>query len=172
MKFFGDLLRHIPNAKSAFLAALLVFMFTMIGSLFIGRIYSSTQARLFIEAILPSVRTLSFAVITSTSTVIALQMTILGFVRRVDNEFDRHFYSRVRLIATLGIVALTSATIMLLLISIPITEADNLETVYQIIYWIIVIGSGWIAGLLVAIIIVLYQALIGLIDTVTPQFDQ
>lgn len=171
MQLFRNLIRYIPNARLAFIAAVIVFVVTIIGSFVIGSIYSAAQAQTFIEAIVPSVRTLSFAVITSTSTVIALQMTMLGFAHRLENEFDREFYSRVRLIAMLGAIALTSATLMLLLMSIPITEAENLKVWYQAIYWMIVIGSGWIAALLVSIIIVLYQALIGLIDVFVPEFE-
>lgn len=45
MKLLSDIMKHIPNAKFALLAALSVLLVTVVGSLVIGRIYSSTISK-------------------------------------------------------------------------------------------------------------------------------
>lgn len=166
-----NLITLIPYAKISFMGGVLTFMFALLGFLIVGRIYNDTQARGLIEALSPSVRTLCFAVITSSSTIIPLLLTVLSVARRSDTDFNQNFYRQVKVIAVLGTVALASATLLLLFVSIPVTESENLEAWFAIVYFIIVIGSAWVSGLLISISITLYYTLIGVINKLTPSFD-
>ena len=161
----------IPYARVSFGASVLVFFAAIAGFLLVGSIYSDTQARGLIEALNPAIQTLCFAVITSASTIIPLLLAILGIANRVDNEFNPVFYARIKIIATLGTLALISAALLLLFITIPITESDALRTWYNIAYYFIIVGSSWITALLVSIVITLYKTLSGLIEFLTPEFD-
>lgn len=163
--------QSIVHVREAYIAIALVFVIAMTGFFFVGRIYSDTLARGLIEAMLPAVSTLCFAVITSASTVITLLMTVLGFARRMDNDFDRAFYIRIWFIATLATVSLVMGALLLLLITIPITEAESLATWYTIIYWQIVVFSSAMMAMLVGMIISLYRTIVGLISLSTPEWE-
>lgn len=159
------------HARSAVAIIVLVFIISMIGFSIVGRVYSETQSRFLLEAIAPSLRTLCFAVITASATIIPLLMTMLSLARKVESSFDKTFYVRLRIITWLGTVALISATLLLLVISIPITESDGLRRWYGVVYVAVVMGASTIASLLVGIIVTLYKTMQGLLFNLTPGFD-
>jgi len=165
LKRFGESIKYV---KEAYIAIVIVFIIAVVGFLLVGRIYTDTLARGLIEAMLPAMSTLCFAVITSASTVIALLMTVLGFATRMDNDFDHPFYVRIWFIATIATIALIMASLLLLLITIPIIEADTLNLWYKAIYWVIVFFSSSMMSLLVGMIVSLYRALFGLISLTSP----
>jgi hypothetical protein len=161
----------IPYARPSFVASAVVFIAAIAGFFVIGGIYTNTQARGLVEAMTPSVRTLCFAVITSTSTIIPLLLATLSLARRVDQDFDATFYYRVKIIGLLGAVALASATLLLLFISIPLTESENLRAWFRVVYVIVVLGAAWIASLLVSIVMTLYFVLMDILHTLVPVFS-
>ena len=159
------------HAKSTAAIILIIFVIAMVGFSIVGRVYSETQSRVLLEAIAPSLRTLCFAVITTSATIIPLLMTMLSLARKTDDDFDKIFYIRLRIITWLGTVALISATLLLLVISIPITEAERLRQWYGIMYIAVVMGASSIAALLVGIIVTLYKAMQGMLTYLTPSFS-
>ena len=159
------------HARSAAIIIITIFIASMIGFSIVGRVYTDTQSRILLEAIMPSLRTLCFAVITASATIIPLLMTMISLARKVDSEFDETFYARLHVITWLGTVALISATLLLLVISIPITETDGLRRWYGIVYFAVVMGASTIASLLVGIIVTLYKTMRGLLEHLTPQFS-
>ncbi len=158
------------HARSAALVIVVIFVASMLGFSIVGRVYSETQSRVLLEAIAPSLRTLCFAVITTSATIIPLLMTMISLANKVDNDFNETFYIRLRMITWLGTVALISATLLLLVISIPITENEKLREWYGILYLAVVMGASTIAALLVGIIVTLYKAMQGLLEHLTPRF--
>ena len=130
------------------------------------------QARGLLEAMTPSVRTLCFAVITSASTIIPLLLTTLSLARRVDQEFEETFYYRVKIIVLLGTVALASSILLLLFVSFPLTESENLRAWFRIVYILVVMGSAWISSLLISIAVTLYFILTDILHMLVPVFAQ
>lgn len=159
------------HAKSTATVIVFVFALAMIGFFLVGRVYSQTQSRVLLEAISPSLRTLCFAVITTSATIIPLLMTMVSLARKSEDKFDETFYIQLKIITWLGTVALVSAALLLLVISIPITENEQLRQWYGFVYMAVVTGASTISALLVGIIITLYQSMQGLIEQLTPQFD-
>ena len=160
------------HAKSAAALIVIIFIISMGGFSIVGRVYSETQSRILLEAIAPSLRTLCFAVITTSATIIPLLMTMLSLARKTEMDFDETFYVRLRIITWLGTVALISATLLLLVISIPITESEGLRQWYGILYIAVVMGASAIASLLVGIIVTLYKTMLGLLEHLTPEFKE
>lgn len=159
------------SAREAYIAIVVVFLIAMLGFFLVGRIYNDTLARGLIEAMLPPIGTLCFAVITSSSTVITLLIAVLGFAGRMDNEFDHTFYVRIWFIATLATISLIMSSLLLLLITIPITEADSLSTWYTIIYWQIVVVASSMVAILIGMIVSLYSTLFSLISLSSPSWE-
>jgi hypothetical protein len=166
-----NLFYYIPYARQSFFASVVVFILAISGFLLVGSIYSDIQARGLIEALTPSIHTLCFAVITAASTIIPLLLTILSLTNRLDTEFDRAFYAQVQIIAMLGTIAIASSTLLLLFITMPLTENDGLRVWFSLAYYVIIAGAAWISALLVGIVATLYNALMGVISKLTPEFD-
>jgi len=159
------------HARIASIVIVIIFSASMIGFSIVGRVYSETQSRVLLEAVAPSLRTLCFAVITTSATIIPLLMTMISLARKTEVDFDETFYIRLRIITWLGTVALISATLLLLVISIPITENEGLRQWYGMIYMAVVMGASTIAALLVGIIVTLYRTMQGLLEHLTPKFS-
>jgi len=148
-----------------------VFVIAMVGFFLVGQVYSEIQSRQLLEAIAPSLRTLCFAVITASATIIPLLMTMISLANRTDREFDQSFYIRLRIITFLGTVAIVSATLLLLVISIPLTETERLRQWYGVIYVANVAGASTIASLLVGIVVTLYKTMGGLLEHLIPKMN-
>ncbi len=158
--------------REGYIAITIVFLLALAGFFLVGRVYTDTLARGLIQAMLPAIQTLCFAVITSASTVITLLMAVLGFARRIDNEFDRAFYIRIWFIATIATVSLVMGAMLLLMVTIPIIEAETLQTWYRVAYWVIVVSASTMMSLLVGMIVSLYRTLFGLISIASPAFEE
>ena len=158
-------------AKSTTLIITIVFAVALVGFFVVGQVYNDLQSRMLLEAIGPSLRTLCFAVITTSATIIPLLMTMISLARRTDREFDQSFYIRIRIITFLGTIAIVGATLLLLVISIPVTETDKLTEWYGFIYVAVVTGASTTAALLVGIVVTLYETMGGMLSYLTPSTD-
>lgn len=96
---------------------------------------------------------------------------MLSLANRTDREFGQSFYIRLRIITFLGTVAIVSATLLLLVISIPLTETERLRRWYGVIYVANVAGASTIASLLVGIVVTLYKTMGGLLKHLIPKMN-
>jgi hypothetical protein len=159
-------LRIVPHAQPAVIAAIVVFVFAILGALFMGRAYSDFHARGLIEAMSASTLTLCFATITASSTVLALMLTIITFTYRLDTEFGEGFYAQIKLIAQLCSFTLILSVAVLLILSIPLTESEPLADWFTAAYYLLTIMVSAIASLMIAIIVLLYNTLNDLIGLI------
>ncbi|MBQ94352.1 MAG: hypothetical protein CL510_00725 [Actinobacteria bacterium] len=142
------------------------------GHLANGAIYSALHAREMIEALSQPALYLGSAIAASAATTMALMLTLLGLVRRVDADFDRSMYRRVYHISMLSAWLLAGSVIMLLVMTMPIGEFDEVPqtwfpTLYTVLYWMVVLLSA----LLVAMVTLLFSTIRTLIANVTPHDD-
>ena len=154
------------------LAAVAVLAVGVAGHLANGAIYSSVHAREMIEALSRPALYLGSAIAASAATTMALMLTLLGLVRRVDAEFDRTMYRQVYRISMLSALLLAGSVVMLLLMTMPIGEFDEVPqrwfpTLYTILYWMVVTLSA----MLVAMVTLLFSTIRTLIANVTPHDD-
>ena len=137
-----------------------------------GSIYSGLEAREMIDALSQPALYLGSAIAASAATTMALMLTLLGMVRRADTDFAPSMYKRVYRISLLGAWLLGGAVVMLLLMTMPIGEFDELPeiwypTLYKVLYWWVVILSA----LLVTMVTMLFSTIRDLIASVTPHDD-
>ena len=149
-----------------------VFVVGIAGSFANGSIYSSLQAREMIEALSQPALYLGSAVAASAATTMALMLTLLGLVRRVDADFDASMYARVYRISQLSAWLLAGSVVMLLLMTMPIGEFEEVPaswfpTLYKVLYWMVVALSA----MLVAMVTLLYSTIRNLIANLTPHDD-
>lgn len=171
MQYMVHTLRSSPYSRSAALGGGLVFVLAIFSAYLIGSVYSDTQARGLIEAMAPSARTLCFAVITASATIIPLMMALLSFSRQVDNDFELQFFDQLKLIVLTSSGALVLSVIVLLMLTIPLTESEALRSWFSVAYYLLIFGVSMIAGLIVAVVIMLYRTLTDLIHLIQPSID-
>lgn len=127
---------------------------------------SGYEATRLLESALPTVRFLASSVMTAAATTLALLLTLLSLGGTTDQDLDEAFYHRVRLAARLDVVAFTAATILLVAVVVPFGEGGAMDaTAMTILYYVFAIGAALVAGILVAVVLVLYQTVDALIET-------
>ena len=129
-------------------AAALILAVGLAGHFASGAIYSSVEARDMISALSSPALYLGSAIAGSASTTLALMLTLLGTL------------------------LLAGAVVMLLLMTMPIGEFDDVPgrwfpMLYNVLYWIVVVLS---AGL-VAMVTMLFGTVRSLIAKLTPHDD-
>lgn len=137
-----------------------------------GYVYSSVEAKQLLDALSSSALYLGSAIATSSATTLALMLTLVGLVKRLDKEFDTDLYQRVALVSRLSAINLIGAVVLLMLLAMPVGEFDNLPaswfaTLYNILYGMMV----FLCALIVAIVLLLAITIETLIAKITPSED-
>lgn len=129
---------------------------------------SGAEARSLLQTIVPTIRFLTTAVITASATIMALMLTILSLSHSAEPRFEDRHYRRVQLIGTLSAVAIGGGVVLLLFLSIPTGESEVLSAWYEPIYYGIIVMSSALGGLQVAVVLMLREAITGMVDAVRP----
>ncbi len=137
-----------------------------------GAIYSSLHAREMIEALSQPALYLGSAIAASAATTLALMLTLLGLVRRVDADFDQTMYRQIYRISLVSASLLGGSVVLILLMTMPIGEFDNVPvywfgTLYKVLYWMVVALSAAFVGM----VALLFSTVRQLITNITPHED-
>lgn len=118
----------------------------------------------------PSLRFACAAMLTATSTILALILTLLGFSSNRDKPLRAEHYVRIQWISRFAIGTFIGAIVLLLLLAIPIEhgEVDNIGQHYDFFYYFYLVYGALLAGTMVAIILMLYTAATEIIILVHP----
>jgi hypothetical protein len=157
------------GAERALIGGLLAAGVAAGGQWFVGQVYSGVEARNLLEAMLPSARSVGSAVVTASGTILALMLTMLSLTSQAKSGFDRVFYKRIERIGLLSTIALAMGTLLLLLLSIPLQESQQVPSSwYRYVYYLLIALTAGLSGLLVAIVLMLYNAITSLIMVLGP----
>ncbi len=152
------------GAKRALIGGLLAGGVAVIGQYLVGRIYTDTEARRLLEAMMPSARSVGTGVVTASATTLALMLTMLSLSRHTASELEATFFIQIRRIGLLSTTALIASVLLLLMLSIPLQETENLPASwYSTVYYVFITLTAGVTGLLVAIVLMLYNAMQSLI---------
>ncbi len=147
------------GAKRALVGGLLAGGVAIVGQYLVGRVYTGAEARQLLQAVVPSARSLGTSVVTASSTILALMLTMISLSRHATSQLEQTFFKRIQRIGLLSTVGLIAAMLLLLFLSIPIQESDQLPASwYSIVYYTLTITAA-VTGLLVAIVLMLYNAM-------------
>ncbi|MHA6334164.1 hypothetical protein ACXYL9_10835 [Qipengyuania sp. CAU 1752] len=135
----------------------------------IGTVYGEAEASALLEALARAGLYLGSAIATASTTTLALMLTLIGMIRRMDEDFDDGVYGRVNLIARLATASLMLSLIVLMAYTLPVGEFDELPgnwygTLYEVLYASTII----MVALLAATVAVLYQTVHMVIASITP----
>ncbi|WP_340586543.1 hypothetical protein [Erythrobacter alti] len=135
----------------------------------IGTIYSTAEATQLIEALSRAGLYLGSAIVTASATTLALMLTLIGMIRRMEKDFDTETYRDVDLIARLATASLLISLMVLLAFTLPVGEFEELPQ-----DWFIHLYNGMFAacvimvGLVAATVSVLYRTVRRVIVGITP----
>lgn len=153
---------RMVDVKWAITGGVLATFAAMGGMMAIGTV-GSYEARQLLEATLPTIRFLSSSAMTASATILALMLTLLSFSQAHDSEFKESHYVRILQVSWMAAATIIAATILLLLLSIPLEESEEVRTYYEWIYYAILVASAGLGGMVVTMILMLYNAIRGLV---------
>src|SRR5205085_9497203 len=90
----------------ALVGGLLAVATVLVGQWFIGRIYSGSEARNLLEAMINSALWLGGSVVTASATILALMLTMLSLSDQSKIDFDKYFFKRIEQIGILTTISL------------------------------------------------------------------
>ncbi|PHN07296.1 hypothetical protein [Flavilitoribacter nigricans] len=136
------------------IAAIMVFL----GSFLVGRLGQS-EAFVALKEMRPSLRFVSSAVLTATSTILALLLTLLSFSSNTDKDLKSDHYERIKWIARLCTIAFSAAIILLMCMTLPLNNSEEkLQTWYRTLYYFFIVYGALLGGIMISIVLMLYQA--------------
>lgn len=140
---------------------------TLIGLIIGGQVYSHTTAVKLIEVMSPPLQMFAFATITATITMLALILTMLGVIKDGELGFSKEFYQLIERISRIDTILLIICAMLLTVLAIPVTESETQisETAATIVYYVLTLTNATIVGLLVAAVLMLFDAIKSVIRT-------
>jgi hypothetical protein len=146
-------------------------IFTLIGLLIGGQVSTHDSALQLIEVMSPPLQMLAFATITATITMLALLLTMLGVIKQAEINYAKTFYDLIERISLFDTILLIASASLLTVLAIPITEAETeiSEQAATVLYYILLLVNAAISGLLVAAVLMLFDAIKSVIRTMHVQ---
>lgn len=112
-----------------------------------------------LQEIRPTLRFTANAAMTSTATILALMLTLLSISRNADFKLRSDHYDRIWWIALFAVITFIVALLLLMFLNVPInTSEETLSGTYTIIYYSLISYVAVIGGLLITVVLLLYQA--------------
>lgn len=154
---------------SAFIA---ICLFGLAARWAIGDVYSAAEARQLLEALSRAGLYLGSAIATASATVIALMLTLIGMIRRMDEDFDEEAYQNIDLVGKLATASLMMSLFVLLAFVLPVGEFEELPNHwYTILYDVLFAGSVLMVALIAATVLMIYRTLQRVMARITPGKD-
>ncbi len=160
-----------PEHKSG-MAGLSILALGGMGRWANGYVYSMAEAKQLIEGLTSSALYLGSAMTASSGTTLALMLTLIGIVRRMDQDFDMPLYRRINRVSMLSTISLAGSVVLLLVLTLPVGEFEKMPVQwYPLLYNILFALVIALSALLVATVVLLYGTIKTLIAGITPSED-
>lgn len=138
----------------------------------IGSVYNAAEAIELLQALSRAGLYLASAIATASATVLALMLTMIGMIRRIDKDIDEETYRNVALIAKLATASLLASVVVLLTFVLPVGEFEGMpDAWFANLYNTLFAGCVLITELMVATVVMMYLTLRRVIAIVTPGED-
>jgi hypothetical protein len=150
-----------------------IILIAAVGLIVVGRVTDATYAQTVIEAMSPPMQMLAFATITATVTILVLTLTMLSVMKELERSFSKQFYSLIERIGFLAASGLILGIFLLALLSIPFHDAQTAiaDQASIVVYYLLVFTNALISGLLVALILMLFDSVKSVIRISKAQED-
>ena len=106
-------------------------------------------------------------IVLASATILALLLTLLSVSYGSQNTLKKRHYQQVLSIAKFDVIVFISALILFQFFNIPIAESNNVPTSwFTVIYWATLGSTSIISGMMITVILMLYNAVTNLIAIV------
>lgn len=135
----------------------------------IGTVYGAAEARDLLEALSRAGLYLGSAIATASATTLALMLTLIGMLRRIETEFNRQTYKQVSRIAILSTATLMISFLVLLAFTLPIGEFENLpRDWYNYLYTALFALTVVMVALAAASVTIVFMTIRSIVSHITP----
>ena len=144
--------------KSALVGGVLSAVVIFLGTYLLGNI-SDAEAIENLQEIRPTLRFTASGSLTATSTILALMLTLLSFSQQSERKLRAYHYNRIWWIARFAAIVFVAALILLMTLNVPINNAhEAFHGLYNVVYYTLLVYTALMGGMLITIILLLYQA--------------
>ena len=160
-----------PILKFALIGGVLSALILFAGTYLLGSLGDAEAIRNLRE-IRPTVRFTASGAMTATATILALMLTLLSFSSKVDQRIKAYHFERIHWIARLSAGTFIAALILLMVLNIPIENAEeSFATIYDAIYYFIIAYVALLGGAITTVVLLLYNAVTDVINLAHPSRD-
>jgi len=153
----------LKKNKNAIYGGLIATLFTGAGIFLLGNV-SGYEAKHLLKVSLSGFNMLCNTIVLASATILALLLTVLSVSSGSENNIKKQHYLKVLSIAKFDVILFISALILFQFFNMPIMESDNVPTSwFDIIYWSTLISSSVISGMMIVVVLMLYNAVTNLI---------
>lgn len=161
------------GSRNSLIGGFLAGAIALSGQWLVGQVYSGWEARQLLESVISSALYFGSATVTGSATILALMLTMLGLTNTTDGEFDSIFFKRIERIGLLSTITLIAGVLLMLFLSVPVQESKDVPASwYKIIYYVLISYIAILSGLIVGVVLMLFNAIRSLIDVVKPSADE
>lgn len=156
----------IKNNKRAIFGGFIASIFMGIAVFIIGSI-SPYEGKMLLASSLDGINMLCNTVALASATILALLLTLLGISTGTDLKLKKEYYAQILSIAQFDTIVFIGSLILFQLFNIPITRSDAVPVEwFENIYWITIIVSSILSGMMITVILMLYTTLSSIIKIV------
>ncbi len=128
------------------------------GSVFLLGNISGFEAIQLIETTLPRISSLFTTIILASATILALILTLLGISSASNSRLKKYHYKQVLNLAKFASFLFIVSLVFFQLLNLPFNEAENIPSSwYSSIYYTILFTSSVLSGMMVTVILMLYN---------------
>ncbi len=165
------MLSYFKKNKKSIYGGLIATAFTIIAVFILGNL-SGYEAKNLLQASLDGLNMLCNTIVLASATILALLLTLLGISSGSDSNLKEKHYLQVLNIAKFDVILFISALVMFQLFNIPITESDNVPADwYEIIYWTTLVITSILCGMMIIVILMLYNTITNMITIIGLKKD-
>lgn len=167
----GNPLMNPVIRKPMFIGAAIAGAITLATMGVIGVVYRQEAVEL-LSALQRSTLYYGAAVTTSSATVLALVLTMLSLAYGSDQQANEETYVRFRAVAIFCVYSFIGGIALLLVISFPVEDFENISSnAYRYLFYALCLWNGVLCALLIAVILILRDAIDSIIGILSPNFD-
>lgn len=160
------MMKFLKTNKNAIYGGAMATLLTGLGIFLLGNV-SGYEAKHLLTVSLGGLNMLCNTIVLATATILALLLTLLSVSFGSKNTLKNTHYYQVLNIAKFDVILFISALILFQFFNIPIVESENVPTSwFTAIYWATLGSTSIISGMMITVILMLYNAVTNLISII------
>lgn len=151
------------DSKWPLLGGGVITLLGLTAAILIGQI-GEAQAKHFLSQSQNNINILCNTIVLSSSTILALLFTVLSLSSGTKVKLKDAFYSRIKQVAFFDTILFIITMFIFLTLNFPVEKSGEIPDIwYKIIYYVTAVSASIIGGMIVTVILLLYNTISDLI---------